>query len=101
MRFVAPPRAAIDPSVFARPPLGQWREFDEVLNGAEWPDVAALNALASRAGVDRCNAMPRFAAQSPDLLADGLHYEQRIAERGEIATRERNWHDLLNALIWI
>jgi hypothetical protein len=35
------------------------------------------------------------------LLADGLHYEQRIAERAEIATRERNWHDLLNALIWL
>jgi hypothetical protein len=24
-----------------------------------------------------------------------LHYEQRIAEAPEIATRERNWHDLL------
>jgi hypothetical protein len=34
------------------------------------------------------------------LLADGLHYERRIAERAEIATREGNWHDLLNALIW-
>ena len=40
-------------------------------------------------------------AQTPELLADGLHYEQRIAERGAIATRERNWHDLLNALVWL
>ena len=49
----------------------------------------------------RCEGAPRFVAQSPALLADGLHYEQRIAERAEIATRERNWHDLLNALIWL
>ena len=45
--------------------------------------------------------MHRFVAQTPALLADGLHYEQRIAERGAIATRERNWHDLLNALVWM
>lgn len=43
----------------------------------------------------------RFAAQSRELLADGLHYEQRIAERGLIATREINWHDLFNALAWL
>ena len=44
--------------------------------------------------------IPRFIVQTPALLADGLHYEQRIAQRGEIATRECNWHDLLNALVW-
>ena len=42
----------------------------------------------------------RFEAQTPTLLADGLHYEQRIAERRVIATREGNWHDLFNAMIW-
>jgi len=44
---------------------------------------------------------PRFVAQTPALLADGLHYEQRIAQHAEIATREGNWHDLLNALVWL
>ncbi len=78
--------------MFTRPPLSLWREFDEFLCCRDWPDVAALNAHAQR---------QRFAAQTPRLLRDGLHYEQRICERGLIATRERNWHDLLNALVWL
>lgn len=43
----------------------------------------------------------RFEPQTPTLLADGMHYEDRIARRGVIATREANTHDLFNALIWI
>lgn len=94
MRFIAPAREVIDPSVFERPPLSLWREFDELLRGP-WPDITALNARM------RDSNAPRFIAQTPKLLADGLHYEQRIARRGQIATRAGNWHDLLNALIWL
>jgi len=43
----------------------------------------------------------RFAPQTATLLADGLHYEQRIAERGIIATRERVPHDLFNGIMWL
>ncbi|MDR3388430.1 MAG: DUF3025 domain-containing protein [Rudaea sp.] len=100
MRFVAPVREAVDPTVFARPPLSQWREFG-VLDTAAWPSVDTLNALAENPRGSTLAGIPRFVAQTPELLADGLHYEQRIAERGQIATRERNWHDLLNALIWV
>jgi hypothetical protein len=96
MRFIAPKRTAVDPEVFTRPPLSHWREFSSLLEGVDWPSVNALNAH------NATNAtMPHFVAQTPELLGDGLHYEQRIAERGQIATRERNWHDLLNALIWL
>lgn len=98
MRFVAPPRSAIDPDVFRRPPLAQWLEYRDLLCASEWPPVDTLNLSARRAG-DAC--LPRFVRQLPALLADGLHYEQRIAERGAIATRENNWHDLLNALVWL
>jgi hypothetical protein len=112
MRFVAPARDAIDPVVFTRPPLSQWLEFRELLCGPDWAAVDSLNAYCKRLEQGQAHAQfgansgtrmhaPRFVAQSPALLADGLHYEQRIAERGEIATRERNWHDLLNALIWM
>jgi hypothetical protein len=94
MRFVAPAREAVDLSVFSRPPLSQWREFDDLLRGSEWPGIDALNRHCKPGS-------PRFVVQTPELLADGLHYEQRIFERGAIATRERNWHDLLNALIWL
>ena len=85
----------VDPAAFSRQPLAAWRDHAAMLQGFEWPSIKALNeALPSDAGV-------RFVAQMPALLADGMHYEQRIAERGEIATREGNWHDLLNALIWL
>ena len=43
----------------------------------------------------------RFVAQTPDLLADGLHYEERIARLGRIASRENDTHDAFNALIWL
>ncbi len=43
----------------------------------------------------------RFVAQTRTLEAENLHYELRIAQRGEISTREGNWHDLLNAMIWL
>jgi Protein of unknown function (DUF3025) len=98
MRFAAPAREAVDPAVFARPPLSQWREFGVLLADTAWPDVNALNGFVHNAA----NAqLPQFVAQTPELLRDGLHYEQRIAERGQIATRPRNWHDLLNALMWL
>ena len=96
MRFVAPARGAVEPGVFARPPLSLWGEFG-MLDSAAWPTLDELNAAVRNSAADA----PRFVAQTPELLRDGLHYEQRIAGRGQIATRERNWHDLLNALIWL
>lgn len=95
MRYHAPPREAVDPAVFDRMPLTAWREYAALLEGGEWPSIETLNHRLPASMVQR------FVAQTPGLLADGLHYEQRIAERGEIATREGNWHDLLNALVWL
>jgi hypothetical protein len=103
MRFVAPARDKVDPVVFTRPPLSQWREFAPLIETADWPRVDALNAAALRADLPDgvVGRKWRFVEQTPALLADGLHYEQRIAEHGQIATREGNWHDLLNALVWL
>ena len=95
MRYHAPSREAVDAAVFERPPLSAWREHAAWLHGAAWPSIAQLNARLAP------GAAHRFVAQTPALLADGLHYEQRIAERGDIATREGNWHDLLNAMVWL
>jgi hypothetical protein len=86
--------------VFDRPPLASWCEFGALLRGPAWPSLSELNSFAgnaARAG----NAVPEFIEQTPALLADGMHYEQRIAARGAIATRSGNWHDLLNALVWL
>src|SRR5690349_21559286 len=56
--------------------------------------IGELNRLAERAAI-------RFVAQTETLLADGLHYEVRIARDGAVATREGSTHDLFNALIWL
>jgi hypothetical protein len=71
----------------------------------DWPSIAMLNERfgdeLGRAGVTLVEA----AKTKPVLTADGMIdpaslYEVRIVERGEIPTRPRNAHDLLNALIW-
>lgn len=101
MRFVAPARDSIDADLFRRPPFSAW--FDdhaELLLGTQWPSIEQYEAERMRAVSIDSIARPTFAAQTPDLLADGLHYEERISQ-GALATRERNWHDLLNALIWL
>ncbi|MGN2254760.1 DUF3025 domain-containing protein [Frateuria sp. GZRe12] len=95
MRYVAPAREAVDPAVFGRPPLSDWSEYADLLRGPGWPMLDALNAHWP------AGSRERFVGQTPALLADGRHYEQRIAETGVIATRERNWHDLFNALAWL
>ncbi len=94
-RYLAPARAAVDPAVFAASPLADWCEYDALLRGPPWPAIDQFNVRRTD------GSMPRFAVQDAALLADGLHYEQRIAERGLVATRERNWHDLFNALVWL
>jgi hypothetical protein len=95
MRYVAPARGTIDPEVFLRPPLSEWPAHAHWLRADTWPRIDALNAARPAA------MRERFVAQTPALLDDGLHYEQRIAERGDIATRESNWHDLFNAMAWL
>lgn len=95
MRYVAPARGLVDAQVFARMPLEAWQEYAGLLQDGSWPSIDRLNALwPAKAG-------RRFVAQNAALLADGMHYEQRIAECSNIATREGNWHDLLNALVWL
>jgi len=95
VRYVAPAREAVDPVVFTHAPLSGWSEYADWLHGPRWPSVDQLNARWP------AGAGERFATQARELLEDGLHYEERIATRGLIATREANWHDLFNAMVWL
>ncbi|GLQ51243.1 DUF3025 domain-containing protein [Dyella flava] len=95
MRYVAPTRDAVDPAVFGLAPLRDWPEYADWLQGPRWPSIDELNARWPQ------EAGECFVAQTRELLDDGLHYEERIAQRGVIATREENWHDLFNAMIWL
>lgn len=91
-RFVPSPRAAVDPQVFAHPVFAGLRDVHDLLVSPEWPSIAALEARLTLPG-------KHLVEQDAALLADGLHYEARIAQ-GRIATRADNWHDLFNALVW-
>lgn len=62
------------------------------------PDLATL--------ADLCDRHPRHTARGLPLRFvppqdDGLAYEVRIHERGEVETRPDNWHDFFNALVWL
>lgn len=61
------------------------------------PDSRALAELAAREPVFAAAGRPlRFVP--PQL--DGLAYECRVRDRGEVETRPDNWHDFFNALVW-
>ena len=91
-RFIAPARADVDRASFAHPLFAAFADHQGLLVAADWPTISALNRQLALSG-------KQLVAQDDELLADGLHYEQRIA-RGRIATRPCNWHDLFNALVW-
>ncbi len=68
------------------------KDFHDLLAGREWPAIADLDVRLGLPGL-------HLVEQDATLLADGLHYEVRIAQ-GRLATRADNWHDLFNALVW-
>ncbi len=92
-RFIAPLRNEVDAATFAHPIFDGYTAHRDWFAAPHWPAIEALNA-----------AMPltdkRFVMQDQALLDDDLHYEVRIGERGAIATRNENWHDLFNAAVW-
>jgi hypothetical protein len=75
---------------FEHPMFAGIRESRELFFAA---GIGALDRAADNVGV-------RFAAQTPELLGDGLHYEARIATAGIVATRP-GVHDRFNALVWL
>jgi hypothetical protein len=77
-----------------------WAPYRELLGrraDPRFPDIAALNALLPR-GCSSGGGKPLqfvLASQVPNVA-----YERHIFETGEVSTRENNWHDLFNALVW-
>jgi hypothetical protein len=101
MRFRSPSRDAVDCAVFDAPVFAGLARFRELLCSTDWPSLDLLNGLL--AAVCRNVELPyyRLQQQTPALLADGLHYETRIATQRIIASRQESWHDLLNVLVWL
>jgi hypothetical protein len=74
-----------------------YRELIGRLDGPGFPDADCLTALLPAGTVSGGGAPLRFVAAG---AVPGVAYERHIYETGQVPTRERNWHDLFNALAW-
>jgi hypothetical protein len=82
---------------FSRP---YWDDFKAPLlrlGGPQFPRAADLCRLLPDGLMSYDGATIRFV--DAQQLSDS-DYEQRIYQTGEVSTREDNWHDLFNALVW-
>jgi hypothetical protein len=100
LRAVRAQRSGFDARFFERDP-----RFEPIVPAARlvvreaWPTVAAIDAaFRERAGIRFVVAKPRPRRKRGPVSVGDL-YDAHIA-RGEVPTREQNWHDLLNALVW-
>lgn len=67
-------------------------------HSAPLPTITEINAEALARGLVSGGGAPLRFAAPPD---DGLNYELRIRDKGLVATRPGNVHDLLNAQAWL
>jgi hypothetical protein len=83
-------------SSYASPLFAPLRRWLEQLPAT--PDTVALGKLVEAYPIHGENGRQiRFVPPQPD----GLAYECRIWETGEVETRLDNWHDFFNALVWL
>jgi len=74
------------------------------LGSVEFPGLSDWNALLANyyPGISVQSGHPlRFVAQEQGKLGFESQYEPRCYLNGEVQTREHNWHDLFNALVWL
>ncbi len=89
-------RALLDGPAFA--PFARWQT---ALETRERPSLAKLNRWAHESGLTLTDGRALRFVAAPARSVPALAYERRVAETGEIATREGNLHDTCNALTWL
>jgi len=99
--FISPARENVNKNIFRHPVFNDVAGFLSWAESEQWPTVESLNFASERLLHDYTGMPLVFEKQTADLVLDGMHYEQRIYQRGKIATRENNWHDLFNAMMWL
>lgn len=68
---------------------------------ATWPSLDDYNLFISTHATTSKNNIPiRFVRQDGKPQTFEQHYEPRIFLNGEIQTRENNWHDFFQVLVW-
>jgi len=94
-----------DPQFLVRSPMFEpLRGKGAALQSSHWPRLDELQLLLenSRKSIVNGQGLPIcFVAQGPKLRAFEEKYEPRIYLKGEVPVRAENWHDLLNALVWL
>ena len=94
-----------DPDFLARSPMFEpLRALGGVLARPDWPARSALQSLLERDGnpvMTRSGLPLRLVPAGGRMRSFEERYEARIHLRGEMIFRERNWHDLLNVLVWL
>ena len=77
-----------------------WEDYRDgllSLHGESFPGTGKLNRLLPNGICNRGGQAIRFV---PADHLPGVAYEKHIFRMGEVSTRENNWHDLFNALVW-
>ncbi len=86
--------------LLAQPILGSVQAQIRALSARDFPDLAALNAMAPPCS-SASGARIRFVPPHPAPRSFDEQYEVRVYREGTVATRSNNWHDLFNALAWM
>jgi hypothetical protein len=76
----------------------------ERIKSTEFPTLHEWNSLLEshyQGLVVQSGHALRFVAQAQGRLGFESQYEPRCYLSGEVQTRENNWHDLFNALVWL
>lgn len=72
------------------------------LAAGRFPTLDELNALLPSQAITVQSGKPiRFVEQGAGRLAFEQQYEPRCYLAGEVQTRQDNWHDFFNALVWL
>lgn len=96
---------AWDPEFLERSPMFEpLRPYGRAALETHWPSLDDLRRLlaARRPPITtRSGARLSFVPQGRKANAFEAKYEPRIYLKGEVQMRRENWHDLLNALVWL
>jgi len=74
------------------------------LGESDFPTLQDCNALLAKypPSISVLSGMPlRFVPQQSGVLPFEAQYEPRCYLAGEVQMRTNNWHDLLNAMVWL
>ena len=77
-----------------------WDGYRVLVNRLPDGDFPSPGALSRLLPPGQAGAAGRWVRFRPAADIPGVAYEKHIFETGEVSTRENNWHDLFNALVW-